>query len=565
MRMKKLSSMIGLCAAVLLAGSACLDLEVQNLNAPDRERAIKTPGDVEALVSGGFSTWEYTSQGLYPGGAMSCVADSHSSSWGNFGMRDNCSEPRIAWNNDASYGSNAVARLPWQQSYASLAAVRDGLIAIDGGLRIQEGPEAPDNTERLELFGKLIQALNFSNLAVIHDQAFLVTEEVSADDLGMLEPVPYDQVWAKAEELYAEVIQRAQGGSFTIPDLWTGFQHDWDGDRMAEVARAMRTRYSTHVPRTPAERQALNWSAILADAQMGISESYGCVREAGGNWCYQYPKTYLAWFTGWARIDYRTIGPSDASGNYQRWINAPLDQRTPFDLDTDDVRIMPTGPCPAPNDAASCGKYMRYMGSSPFPADRGIYHYSNYIDWRWAYLWYDYRYETLWPDMTQKELDFIAAEANYNLGNMAAVMEFVNMSRANGELPPFTDASGVAPGGDRCVPKMNDGSCGDLWEAYKYEKRIELFHYGMATEYFDDRGWGDMVQHSWLQLPIPGIELDLLLMEIYTFGGPGGNSSAPDILDDVTPEGIRKKLRAHQLWRQVHENAADPEAIERRR
>lgn len=565
MRMKKLSSMIGLCAAVLLTASACLDLEVQNLNAPDRERAIRTPGDVEALVSGGFSTWEYTAQGLYPGGAMSCVADSHSSSWGNFGMRDNCSEPRIAWNNDASYGSNAVARLPWQQSYASLAAVRDGLLAIDGGLRIQEGPEAPDNTQRLLLFGKLIQALNFSNLAVIHDQAFLVDERVSADDLGMLEPVPYDQVWARAEELYAEVIQGAQGASFTIPDLWVGFQHDWDGDRMAEVARAMRTRYRTQVPRTPAERQALNWSAILADAQMGISETYGGVRETGGNWIYHYPKTYLAWFTGWARIDYRTIGPSDASGNYQRWINAPLDQRTPFDLDTDDVRIRPTGPCPAPNSSAMCGKYIRYMGSSPFPADRGIYHYSNYIDWRWAYLWYDYRYETVWPDMTQKELDIIAAEANYHLGNTAALMEHVNMSRANGELPPFTDPNGVAPGGDRCVPKMNDGSCGNLWEAYKYEKRIELFHYGMATEYFDDRAWGDMVQHSWTQLPIPGIELDLLLMEIYTFGGPGGNSSAPDILDDVTPEGIRKKLRAHELWRQVHENAADPEAIERRR
>ena len=224
---------------------------------------------------------------------------------------------------------------------------------------------------------------------------------------------------------------------------------------------------------------------------------------------------------------------------------------------------MPTGPCPAPNANANCGKYIRYMGNSPFPADRGIYHYSNYIDWRWAALWYDYRYEGFWPDLTPLELGFLAAEANYNLGNHAATMEFVNMNRANGELPPFTDPNGVAPGGDRCVPKMNDGSCGDLWEAYKYEKRIELFHYGMATEYFDDRGWGDMVQHSWTQLPIPGIELDLLLLEIYTFGGPGGNSSAPDILGDVSGQGIRNKLRALQLWSEVQD--ADPEDHERRR
>ena len=564
MRVKKLSSTIGLCLAVLLSASACLDLEVQNLNAPDRERAIQTPGDVEALVSGGFQVWESTSQGLYPGGAMSCIADSHSSSWGNFGMRDNCSEPRIAWNNDPSYGSRWVALSPWNNSYTALAAVRDGLRAIEDGLRIQEGPDAPDDTERLQLFGALIQALVFSNLAVIHDRAFILDETVSSDDLNNLETVPYDQVWAKAEEKYAQVIQGAERASLTIPDTWVGFQHDWTGPRMAEVARALRTRYRTQVPRTESERQALNWSAILADAEMGMSEPYGGVRESGGNWIYQYPKTYLAWFTGWARIDYRTIGPSDASGEYQKWINAPLDQRVPFDLDTDDVRIMPTGPCPAPNDSANCGKYMRYMGSSPFPADRGIYHYSNYIDWRWAYLWYEFRYETLWPDMTQMELDFIAAEANYHLGNHAATMEMVNKYRANGDLPAFTDVNSVAPGGDRCVPKMNDGSCGDLWEAFKYEKRIELFHYGMATEYFDDRGWGDMVQHSWVQLPIPGNELELLLLPNYTFGGPGGESSAPDIIDDITPAGISKKLRGLQLWMDRDANT-DPEAVARRR
>ena len=305
MRMKKLSSMVGLCAAVLLAGGACLDLEVQNLNAPDRERAIRTPGDVEALVSGGFQPWFYTAHQFYPNGAMSCVADSHSSSWGNFGMRDNCSEPRIAWNNDPAYGSNAVARVPWQHAYSSLAAVRDGLLAVDGGLRIQESPDEPDNTDRLVLFGKLIQALTFSNLAVIYDQAFIVDETVSAEDLGMLEAIPSDQVWAKAEELYAAVIQGAQGASFTIPDAWIGFQHDWDGARMAEVARGMRTRYRTQIARTPQERQGLNWSAILADAQMGISETFGQEWAQGAAWnTRHYDKRWLAWFTGW-EVDQR--------------------------------------------------------------------------------------------------------------------------------------------------------------------------------------------------------------------------------------------------------------------
>lgn len=557
MKMKRLTSRVGLCAAVLLAVGACLDLEVQNLNAPDRERAIQSPSDVEALVSGSYQLIENTTQGFYPNGAMSCVADAHSSSWGNFGMRDNCSEPRIAWNNDPSYGSRFVAQGPWNDNYGALAAIKDGLAAINNGLRIQEGADAPDNTERLVLFGKFVQAIAFSNLAVIFDQAFIVDESV--EDIAALELQPYDQIWAHALTLYDEVISSAERGAFTIPAAWVGFQGDWDGARMAEVARAFRTRYSTQVARTPAERDALNWSAILADAQMGISETFGHFRQDGGNWVYHAQKTYLSWFAGWARIDYRTVGPSDASGNYQTWINAPLGQRVPFDIDTDDRRI--TTGVPGETDAM----YMRYMGSSPFPADRGIYHYSNYMDWRWEYLWEEFRYVTLWPDMTQKELDFIAAEANYRLGNMAAAMETVNKYRTmNGQLPPFTDPSGPAPGGDRCVPKMNDGSCGDLWEALKYEKRIEVFHYGMATEYMDDRGWGDMVTNSWTQLPVPGSELELLLLEIYTFGGPGGNSSAPDIINDVTPAGISKKLRAFELWREANANRGPDEVIRRR-
>jgi hypothetical protein len=555
MKMKKLSSMVGLCAAVLLAGSACVDLEVANLNDPDRERAIQSPGDVEALVSGAFQLWEGTTQDFYPNMPMLCIADHHSSSWGNFGMRDNCSEPRIAWNNDPSYGSRGAATGPWNNSYGSLAAVRDGLIAINGGLRIQEDPNAPDNTERLVLFGKLVQALTFANLALIFDQAFAVDETV--EDVGNLELMDYNQMWAAAEAKFAEVIQGAQSGSFTIPSTWVAFSGDWDGARMAEVARAYRTRYRTQVPRTPAERQALNWSAILADASMGISEPYGGVREEGGNWVIHAQKRYT-WFPGWARVDYRAVGPSDASGNYQTWINAPLDNRTPFDIDTDDRRITEGTP-------KSDGKYVVYEGSSPFPADRGIYHYSNYREARWEYLWVDHRYIAFWPDMTAPELEMIAAEANYWLGNKEATMETVNKYRTmSGELPAFTDVNGVAPGGDRCVPKMADGSCGDLWEAYKYEKRMEIVYLGMATHYLDDRGWGDMVTNSWTQLPVPGSELELLLMEIYTFGGPGGNSSAPDIINDFTAEGLRNKLRGIELWREVNVNVDDDDIPIRR-
>lgn len=537
----------GLITALAVAG--CADLEVRNLNDPDRDRAVASPSDVEALISGGFRSWYDVAHKYSPAGAMSVAADAHTSSWGNFGMRDSGWEPRKAFNNDPSYSYSTVAEVPWNNSYRALAAARDGLLAIEGGVRISDDPDNPDatdNTQRAVVFGKFVQAMSLAHLAIIFDQAFIVDETV--EDVLALDLASYDQVWTAAEAKFDEVIQMASSASFSIPSTWVGFNGDWSGPYLAEVARAFKTRYRTQVPRSPAERDAVDWSLVLRDASAGLSKDFAGYYEEGGNWAWHVSKLHLAIYTGWARIDYRTVGPADASGEWERWIAAGPEQKTPFNIDTDDRRI--TGASPT-----TSGKYIRYMGNSPFPADRGIYHYSNYIDWRWDKLRQN-RFIGEWPDMTALELEFLAAEANYHLGNMDATMEVVNKYRTeNGELPPFTDPSGVAPGGDRCVPQLPSGACGTLWDAYKYEKRIELFHYGMGTEYFDDRGWGDLVTGTWQQLPIPGSELGVLLMEIYTFGGIGGPSSAPDIVgglqnfvNDVSSPVLSVKRATMDAW-----------------
>ncbi len=157
-----------LCVAAVALLGACVDLDVTNLNDPDRDRAISSSTDVESLISGGFQSWYIVAHRDYPGAALSTAADAHSSSWGNWGMRDSGWEPRKAYNNDPAYSYNNMAETPWQRSYRSLAAVRDGLLAIEGGVVIQVG-DGPDNTTRAVAFGKFIQALSLSNLAVLFD------------------------------------------------------------------------------------------------------------------------------------------------------------------------------------------------------------------------------------------------------------------------------------------------------------------------------------------------------------------------------------------------------------
>lgn len=529
-------------AVALWSAVACADLNVVNQNDPDRARAISSPSDVEALISGGFQSWYRVSHQSYPGSALSVAADAHSSSWGNWGMRDAGWEPRKAYDNDPAYTYNELAEYPWRTSYRSLAAVRDGLLAIEGGTRITAGLDV-DNTDRAVAFGKLIQALSLANLAVLFDQAFVVDESV--DDVLALELQDYGQVWAVAKAKFDEVVQLASGASFQIPSAWVGFNGDWSAAYMAEFARAYRARYSTQVPRTASERDAVDWSGVLRDAEASISEDYGGNYRSGSDWSWHRSKLHTASYSGWTRMDYRTIGPADASGEWEKWINASPDDKLPFDIDTDDRRI--TGGAPNLD-----GKYIQYRGNSPFRANRGLYHFSNYLDIRWDYLRQNSALG-VYIDMTAMELEFLAAEANYRLGNREATMAIVNKYRTeSGELPPFNSVDERAPGGDRCVPQLPDGSCGTLWDAYKYEKRIELFHYGLGTEYFDDRGWGDLVTNTWQQLPIPGSELDILLMDMYTFGGPGGDFAAPDIVNDVSPGSLRGKLAAMEAWSRAH-------------
>ena len=539
--MKTKMKILGKVTALAIASAVlvgCADLEVVNQNDPDRERALASSSDVESLIVGGYQAWWQTSHWSWPASAMSVAADAHSSSWGNWGMRDTGQEPRQAFNNSPSYGNRFIAETPWSLSYRGLVGVRDGFLAIENGTRIQE-ENGPDNTDRALAFGKLIQALVLANVAVIFDRGFIIDETI--EDVANAELIDYNAVWDVAEAKFGEVIQMAASGSFTIPSEWVGYNGEWSGARMEEIARAYLTRYRTQVPRNPAEREAVDWAAVRRDAAVGLSRTYAGNYTPVGNWAWHRSKLHTATWRQWARMDYRTIGPADASGEWERWINAPPNEKTPFDIDTDDRRIAGV--------TDTTGHYILYMGNSPFPADRGIYHYSNYIDIRWEHLRVPTSFIGEYPDLTSKELEFLEAEASYRLGDQVAAMATVNKYRGDkGELPPFTDANGRAPGGTRCVPQMPDGSCGDLWEALKYEKRIELFHYGFGTEYFDDRGWGDLVSRTWEQVPIPGSELEILLIDTYTFGGanPG---SAPNVVDrnflnDVSPAAIKVKRAA---------------------
>ncbi len=64
---------------------------------------------------------------------------------------------------------------------------------------------------------------------------------------------------------------------------------------------------------------------------------------------------------------------------------------------------------------------------------------------------------------------------------------------------------------------------------FKWEKRLETQWAGVNRVgwYYDGRGWGDLMEGTILQLPVPYRDYQIMLLQPYNYGGVGGDWGAP--------------------------------------
>jgi hypothetical protein len=286
------------------------------------------------------------------------------------------------------------------------------------------------------------------------------------------------------------------------------------------------------VARTPAERAAVDWEAVVQDVNAGITEDWDSYDNCNlGTFCNDAMIYRMYYY--WQMQNNWYMGMADQSGNYQAWINTPTIDKQPFIIQTPDTR-WPQGADETTQLANPGARFIVNSGSSRIWSrpDRGT--------WRWSY--YGQRNEPFftiihelgegdWPFVTMREMKALVAERDYRAGNLGAVATFVNETRTLYGLNA-TDAGGT---NTSCVPKMppthptNPDGCGDLWEMFKWEKRLETQFMGPLQSgwYFDGRGWGDLLEGTILQLPVPYGEMQLLERPPYNYGGVGGDFGAP--------------------------------------
>jgi len=519
-------------AAAVIGLSACKDesLAVTNPNQGDTDRVLGTPNDAEALLGTYYRRW---SSGVY-GSTGNLEGMANIMSFMNYSsLANNCQNARAPFS--GATNSNApgnVCQGEQSRLYTFMGEVNrvasSFLGQVDKGLTL--GSAARDN--RAKAFAEFLNGLAIGYTALMYDSTAVLNASTGAEDAGTLigHKAAADSAYAAFQRALDYTNAAAAGADgFPLPATWIPSPTAFDKTEFSKLIRSYRARIRANMARTPAERAAVDWAAVVADAQGGITADHqittNTVTGPGNSWRQQY----LA-FTTWHQVPPFFIGMADVSGSYAAWIAQPISERgaggVSFTMVTPDLRFPQGATRQAQNDdfaIPSCQtaatKCKRYFVNRPAGGDQNAG-----LGWGWSN--YDHVRFISWntagdagaarngntPFMMKAEIDLLQAEGLYRQGNFAAAGALVNLSRvANGGLPAITtfDANTAVPGGaTNCVPKVpvapfNVIACGNLWEALKYEKRIETAYTHYAPFYLDGRGWGDLPKDTPLFWPVP--------------------------------------------------------------
>jgi hypothetical protein len=354
----------------------------------------------------------------------------------------------------------------------------------------------------------------------------------------------HDVVTELAIEALEETVALAQANptvvaypAFGESDFWFGAADPISNDKFKRMANTLAARLLVLSARTPQERANVDWARVLQYTANGLNTASGDyefqlegVRES------QLMSRFINSATGTQnyRWDYRAIGPADQSNAYQGWIGGAVAQRDRFNIVTPDRRI--TGTTPTSN-----GSYtVYYANDNGFTPERGRYLYSAY-GWRRHMLEQGITSVTDDADdvgeyglITVDENNLLRAEALLRTGNAQGAADLINITRTRSQtigttvhpgLPPVT-AAGVPNVGGVCVPRLDNGNCGGLYAALRYEIVIENAVMDVVRGYAESRGWGTLPDGSLLHWPVPGNALDLYGLPLYTYGGVGNPSTA---------------------------------------
>jgi hypothetical protein len=508
-------------------------LGVTNTDQPDVARALATPDGIDAVLRGSFSAIfdaTHGASGVTAGdltpAAMGIALESYGSV-NNYSMNIRATFPRVAIDN--SRGNNTAVEnfRDFQTLSARSRTTSNAVAALDKLVSAGGGLGSASANARARSFGFFVIGVANAELALMYDSAAASSPALKSTDIPPLQDYNAAMTTALTQldtAINIATAAQAAGASFTIPDTYMPITGGMSLPDYIRLVRSMKARFRAGVARNPAERAAVNWALVLADAQAGITKDMVFNLNNSAGWDYWW-LNQMAVGKGWSQMTPYYIGMADTSSGYASWLALDRNSRQPFLILTPDKRF-PSGETRAAQNASSPSTAAQlpsvYFRNRPSGEDTP--------GEAWANSFYDftrfYQYRAgssigpwVWYSLAENNL--LAAEALIRLNRPAEAVPYVNTTRVANGLAPFpagsTEATRapVQPGGSAtdCVPRTptaagNALECGTLFEAVKYEKRLETLFTGYNAWFTEERGWGDLPAGSTQMWPVPYQEMD---------------------------------------------------------
>lgn len=550
-----------LSGVLALAFAVCKDpLAVENPNDPDRGRVFNNPADLQVFIAGLFgvvhnSTLGGSNDGLQT--QMMVMGMENTSTLANFAMGPRGSIPRNPITNQRGSQGNAGNYHDWFRGHRAARQAALGIAALGN---ISLGSATAD--ARAKAFARLVQGIALGNLSLAYDSASILTEDDNPEaDAAVVVPLSSYQAVNTAALGYLDsaiALANANSGAFPLPTTANFWINGVTVSQalFIQIARSYKARFRAGVARTPAERAAVNWTEVIADANAGITADLAPQMDPTNGWDVSWVVQHFTTGAGaWHQMSQFWLGMADTSGGYDAWLALSPNSRTPFLVVSPDRRF-PRGTTRALQsdtlNNVGTGLRGQAFANTPYfrnrPSGEDVsgdpLQISMYDFWRSRGFRQANRIGP-YPVMTAAEIRLLAAEGYVRTGQIALAIPLINKTRADttggnttakGWLPALTvaDTTTPVPGGAACVPKVPDAAqtyrgtrCGTLWDALKYEYRMETAYAGYGMWFFAARGWGDLPQNTAVQWPVPFQEMDARRQPFYGFGGGGPSSAGP--------------------------------------
>jgi hypothetical protein len=555
MTRKKLASLAF--AAAFVLGGCEKQLTIDNPNSGDTKRVLGTPNDAEALIG---SYWKRWMSGLY-GSITNPEAIANMYSMQTYSsLANECQgnhTPLAGSFNDNTPGHGCAAQN--RRTYVFMSEVNrvvaSFLTQMDEGLSLG----SPARDARARAWAYHLNGLALGYMALWYDSGAVISAGMSPEDPGVLSGYKAiaDSAYAYLQKSIDETNKVATGDQgFPIPSGWLPSPTSWSKAEFVKLTRSYRARFRANMARTPAERGAADWAAIIADAQNGITADHLITTSTTVGPGLSWRQQYLTFGT-WHQMPPFFIGMADGGNSYASWIAQPMGERGGggFFMQTPDLRF-PQGADRTAQRAdfaitscqtasTACKRYfVNRQGNDQFVGfGYGWSHYDFVRFYSWNISGDGTARNGNTPIMTLPEMDLLQAEGLYRQGNFAGAAALVNKTRTRNGLPAITafDANSPMPGGAACVPKVpvapfNVVACGKLWDAIKYEKRLETAFVHQGVWYFEGRGWGDLAEGTPLFWATPFEDLQARGYPVSAMYGTGpGPGNAPG---STAPKGV---------------------------